>query len=129
MLHECKQQILAFHLASELTVLADLLYRLAESRLETRDFTLNQIRGVLLELVSAFPVYRSYVTPERIGRQDLRHIEWAVEKARETHGSPDDGLLEFVRRLLLGQMEGDADADFRSRAAEFAASSSRSRDP
>ena len=120
MLYECKQQILAFHLASELTVLADLLYRLAESRLETRDFTLNQIRGVLLELVSSFPVYRSYVTPEHIGRQDLRHIEWAVEKARETHGSPDDGLLDYVRRLLLGQTADDADAEYRARAAEFA---------
>ena len=45
MLYECKQQILAFHLSSELTLLAHLLYRLAESRLETRDFTLNELRS------------------------------------------------------------------------------------
>ena len=121
MLHECKQQILAFHLSSELTLLANLLYRLAESRLETRDFTLNEIRAVLLELVSAFPVYRSYVTPEHVGRQDLRHIEWAVEKARESYGNRDDGLLDFVRGLLLGQTADDADAGYRARAAELAA--------
>jgi (1->4)-alpha-D-glucan 1-alpha-D-glucosylmutase len=120
MLHECKQQILAFHLSSELTLLANLLYRLAESRLETRDFTLNEIRAVLLELVSAFPVYRSYVTPEHVGRQDLRHIEWAVEKARESYGNRDDGLLDFVRGLLLGQTADDADAGYRARAAELA---------
>jgi (1->4)-alpha-D-glucan 1-alpha-D-glucosylmutase len=120
MLYECKLQILAFHLSSELTLLADLLYRLAESRLETRDFTLNEIRRVLLQLVSAFPVYRSYVTPEHIGRQDRRHIEWAVKRARQSHGNRDDGLLDFVRMLLLGQVPDEADAAYRSRAAEFA---------
>jgi (1->4)-alpha-D-glucan 1-alpha-D-glucosylmutase len=120
MLYECKQQILAFHLSSELTLLADLLYRLAESRLETRDFTLNEIRRVLLQLVSAFPVYRSYVTPEHIGRQDRRHIEWAVKRARQSYGSRDDGLLDFVRTLLLGKVPDDGDAAYRARAAEFA---------
>jgi (1->4)-alpha-D-glucan 1-alpha-D-glucosylmutase len=120
MLYECKQQILAFHLSSELTLLAHLLYRLAESRLETRDFTLNEIRSALLELVSAFPVYRSYVTPGHIGRQDRRHIEWAVKRARQSYGSRDDGLLEFVRGLLLGQVPEDADAAYRAHATEFA---------
>jgi (1->4)-alpha-D-glucan 1-alpha-D-glucosylmutase len=120
MLYECKQQILAFHLSSELTLLAHLLYRLAESRLETRDFTLNEIRSTLLELVSAFPVYRSYVTPEHIGRQDRRHIEWAVKRARQSYGSRDDGLLDFVRQLLLGHVPDDADAAYRARATEFA---------
>jgi malto-oligosyltrehalose synthase len=120
MLYACKQQILAFHLSSELTLLADLLYRLAESRLETRDFTLNEIRRVLLQLVSAFPVYRSYVTPKHIGRQDRRYIEWAIKRARQSYGSRDDGLLDFVRTLLLGQVPDDADASYRTRAAEFA---------
>jgi (1->4)-alpha-D-glucan 1-alpha-D-glucosylmutase len=120
MLYQCKQQILAFHLSSELTLLAHLLYRLAESRLETRDFTLNEIRSALLELVSAFPVYRSYVTPEHIGRQDRRHIEWAVKRARQSYGSRDDGLLDFVRTLLLGQVPDDAAAAYRAHAAEFA---------
>ncbi len=120
MLYACKQQILAFHLSSELTLLADLLYRLAESRLETRDFTLNEIRRVLLQLVSAFPVYRSYVTPEHIGRQDRRYIEWAIKRARQSYGSRDDGLLDFVRTLLLGKVPADADAAFRAHAAELA---------
>ncbi len=120
MLYECKQQILAFHLSSELTLLANLLYRLAESRLETRDFTLNEIRSALLELVSAFPVYRSYVTPKHIGRQDRRYIEWAVKRARQSYGSRDDGLLEFARTLLLGQVPDDADPAYRAHAAEFA---------
>ena len=122
LLYGCKQQILAFHLSSELTVLANVLSRLAESRLETRDFTQNAIRGALLELVAAFPVYRSYVTPDHIGDQDRQHIEWAVAAARNSYASRDDGgIFEFVKRLLFTQLPDDADASYRRLAATFAA--------
>jgi (1->4)-alpha-D-glucan 1-alpha-D-glucosylmutase len=121
LLYACKQQILAFHLSSELTRLANLLYRLVESRLETRDFTLNEIRGTLLALVAAFPVYRSYVTPDHIGEQDHRHIEWAVERARQAYDNRDEGLLDYVRTLLFAKVPDDADAAYRARAADFTA--------
>ncbi len=121
LLYRCKQQILAFHLSSELTVLANQLNRLAEMRLETRDFTLNAIRGALLELIASFPVYRSYVTPEHIGDQDRRHIEWAVAAARQSYGDRDEGIFDFVRRLLLNQLPGDADAAYRRQSATFQA--------
>jgi malto-oligosyltrehalose synthase len=122
LLYRCKQQILTFHLSSELTVLANLLNRLAEARLETRDFTLNAIRAALLELVAAFPVYRSYVTADHIGIQDRSHIDWAVSAARQSYGGMrDDGILDFVRRLLLVELPADADEAYRRRAAMFAA--------
>ncbi len=121
LLYRCKQQILAFHLSSELTVLANLLNRLAEMRLETRDFTLNGMRGALLELVAAFPVYRSYVTPDHIGDQDRQHIEWAVASTRHSYANRDDGVFDFVKRLLLGQIAEDADAAYRHHAAAFTA--------
>jgi len=121
LLYACKKHILAFYLSSELTVLANLLNRLAASRLETRDFTLNAIRAALLELVAAFPVYRSYVTPEHIGEQDRRHVEWAVEQARHGYDNLDDDLVGFIRRLLLAELPEDADPAYRAGAAEFAA--------
>src|SRR5262249_51517327 len=67
MLARAKREIVSFHLSSELTMLANRLSRIAEGRLETRDFTLTAIRASLLELLIAFPVYRSYVTPQHIG--------------------------------------------------------------
>jgi (1->4)-alpha-D-glucan 1-alpha-D-glucosylmutase len=120
-LSRCKQQILAFHLSSELTTLANLLNGLDEMRLETRDFTLNAIRSALLELVAAFPVYRSYVTPGHIGDQDRQHIEWAVAAARQSYANRDDDIFDFVKRLLLFQLPEDADDAYRRRVALFAA--------
>jgi (1->4)-alpha-D-glucan 1-alpha-D-glucosylmutase len=121
LLYRCKQLILAFHLSSELTVLANLLSRITEARLETRDFTLNAIRAALLELVSAFPVYRSYVTPGHIGNQDRRHIEWAVAAARQSYEGRDDGIFDFVRRLLLAEIADDSDEAYRTGVATFVA--------
>jgi (1->4)-alpha-D-glucan 1-alpha-D-glucosylmutase len=121
LLYRCKQLILAFHLSSELTVLANLLSRIAEARLETRDFTLTALRASLLELVSAFPVYRSYVTPDHIGNQDRRHIEWAVAAARQSYQSRDDGIFDFVRGLLLAELADDSDDSYRTAVAAFTA--------
>ncbi len=122
-LYRCKQQILAFHLSSELTTLANLLNGLDEMRLETRDFTLNAVRSALLELVAAFPVYRSYVTAGHIGDQDRQHIEWAAAAAaaRQSYANRDDGIFDFVKRLLLFQLPEDADDTYRRRVAVFAA--------
>lgn len=120
-LHRCKRQILLFHLSSELTVLANALNRLAEQRLETRDFTLNAVRAALFELIVSFPVYRTYVTPEHVGRQDRRHIEWAVSAARQSYGNRDEGIFELIRTLLLYELPGDARDDYRQRAAAFTA--------
>jgi (1->4)-alpha-D-glucan 1-alpha-D-glucosylmutase len=121
MLARAKREILSFHLSSELTMLANHLSRLAEARLETRDFTLSAIRAALLELLVAFPVYRTYVTPRHIGVQDRAHLEWAIEHARKGYERHDEGILELVGRLLLFDLPADADDAYRRGAAEFAA--------
>ena len=120
-LERCKRRILLFHLSSELTVLANLLNRLAELRLETRDFTLNAVRATLLELIVAFPVYRTYVAEGDVSEQDRQHIEWAVSHARSIYEGQDEGILAFVRTLLLCELPDDADYEYRRRAAEFTA--------
>jgi (1->4)-alpha-D-glucan 1-alpha-D-glucosylmutase len=120
-LERCKRRILLFHLSSELTVLANLLNRLAELRLETRDFTLNAVRATLLELIVAFPVYRTYVTEGDVSEQERQHIEWAVSHARSIYEGQDEGILAFIRSLLLFELPDDADYKYRQRAAQFTA--------
>ena len=120
-LNRCKRQILLFHLSSELTVLANLLNRLAEERLETRDFTLNALRAALLELIVSFPVYRSYVADGQVSDQDRQHIEWAVSAARQSYEDKHEGIFAFIRRLLLFELPEDADDGYRQRVAAFTA--------
>ncbi len=113
LLHRTKREIVTFHLSSELTVLANLLDRLAETRLATRDFTRNALRDALLELVAAFPVYRTYIAQGEISAQDSQYIDWAVHHARRTYGDRDEGTFDFIRSLLLGELPEDATPAYR----------------
>ncbi|MCK7507798.1 MAG: hypothetical protein MZV70_29605 [Desulfobacterales bacterium] len=60
--HLAKQLIMKTSLSSELTVLANLLSRIAQASRHTCDFTLNSLRSALREIVACFPVYRTYIT-------------------------------------------------------------------
>jgi (1->4)-alpha-D-glucan 1-alpha-D-glucosylmutase len=44
-----------------------------------------------------------------------------VASARQSYSNSDDGIFDFVRRLLLNELPKDADDDYRRRAAVFAA--------
>ena len=58
---ETKSLMLRTALASETNVLARALNRISEQNRRTRDFTLSALRNALREVITAFPVYRTYV--------------------------------------------------------------------
>jgi (1->4)-alpha-D-glucan 1-alpha-D-glucosylmutase len=119
LLYRTKREIVTFHLSSELTVLSHLLDGLAEMRLETRDFTLSSLRDALLELVAAFPVYRTYLAHGEASAQDRQYIDWAVRQAERRRGERDEGALGFIQRLLLGELPGDATEEYRLEVERF----------
>lgn len=86
LLYTCKKHIIRGSLASEFTVLANELRRIAEGDWNSRDFTLNAIRDALMEIVACFPVYRTYVTDEGIDAEDRRYVKWATAQAKKKHG-------------------------------------------
>jgi len=61
---ESKRVILDVSMSSELHLLAHRLKRLAEKNRHSRDFTLNSLIKALREIIVAFSVYRTYVSPE-----------------------------------------------------------------
>jgi (1->4)-alpha-D-glucan 1-alpha-D-glucosylmutase len=63
LMYWCRTLIVNVALVSELNVLANMLTRIALSRRRTCDFTLNSLRDAIAEIVSNFPVYRTYVSP------------------------------------------------------------------
>jgi (1->4)-alpha-D-glucan 1-alpha-D-glucosylmutase len=111
MVHHCKTLISKTLLASELNVLANLLDRISEKNLNTRDFTLNNLRNALAEVVACFPVYRSYVTPEGPGRKDRDFIEWAIQKAKRRNIALDPSIFDFIRSVLLLEVDPDSSTD------------------
>jgi (1->4)-alpha-D-glucan 1-alpha-D-glucosylmutase len=119
-LYRAKRQIVTFHLSSELTVLANLLDKLGEMRLETRDFTQSALRDALLELIACFPVYRSYIAEGRFSAQDRHYIDWAVNHARKNYPTKGEGVFEFIRSLLLNELPDGVSDLYRDGVRTFA---------
>jgi len=101
-----KHVIMRSALASELTVLATELLRIARADRRTRDFTFNTLRRAIAEVAACMPVYRTYLI-DSPSAQDLRYVNWAVAYARRRSRAADVSIFDFVRASLLGQaLEG-----------------------
>jgi (1->4)-alpha-D-glucan 1-alpha-D-glucosylmutase len=98
-----KRLILRSALASELTVLASRLARIARGDRNTRDFTFTTLREGLTEVIAAFPVYRTYID-ERVRPEDRRYIDWAIARARGESRAADVGVFDFLRDVLTCEL-------------------------
>ena len=106
LVYACKKLILKVVLASELNVLANLLIRIALASRYTCDFTLNSLRSALAEIIASFPVYRTYGNGPEVSAQDRRYIEQAVAAGRKRSTAADLSVFDFVRRMLLIEVNG-----------------------
>ena len=104
-----KRAIMRAALASELTVLATELLRIARADRRTRDYTFNSLRQALAEVVACFPVYRTY-SARPVSRQDRRYIEWAVARARRRSRAADARSSISSRTALLAEAADGAPA-------------------
>jgi (1->4)-alpha-D-glucan 1-alpha-D-glucosylmutase len=119
---QAKRQIMKSALASELNVLANRLARIAELDRHTRDYTLNGLRTGLMEIVAAFPVYRTYLCAARsppLSEEDRRHVEWACSVARKRAGLADPGIYDFIRDVLTGAAAEGKDESYRRVVLDF----------
>src|SRR5262249_8614859 len=103
LVYEKKQLIMRVALASEVNVLAEAINRISEQDRHTRDFTLNNLRFAVREIIASFPVYRTYAVYEEgvIHPTDRRYIERAVVLAKRRNPASDPLVFDFVRDVLL----------------------------
>jgi (1->4)-alpha-D-glucan 1-alpha-D-glucosylmutase len=94
-----RRLVLRSALASELTVLTSRLARIAKADRTTRDFTFTTLRDGLADVLSAFPVYRTYIDDD-VHAEDRRYIEWAVTRARAESLAADVSVFDFIRDAL-----------------------------
>jgi len=97
---EAKRSIININLASELSVLATDLARIAASDRRSSDFTFIGLRRALAEVVAAFPVYRTYVVSEDIAPEGREFIEAAVALAQRRSALADTALFDFIADVL-----------------------------
>jgi (1->4)-alpha-D-glucan 1-alpha-D-glucosylmutase len=104
-----KTYILRYSLDSELHVLADELYRLAQQSWSTRDYTLSGLREALTEVIVRFPVYRTYITAESVQPDDRRYLDWAIGHARKRSGLVDRSIFDFLHAALSTDLKQSRD--------------------
>ena len=94
-----KRRVITTILASEFTVLARLLARLAAGHYSTRDFAADRLRAALELFILHFPIYRTYLTGGP-SAEDRGIINRAIDQARADWFGPDAGVFDFLRDAL-----------------------------
>lgn len=116
--HEKKRLIIGKHLAGDVDNLAHLLARISERHRYGSDFTLYGLRRALVELLSWFPVYRTYISEEHLREQDVNYVKEASEKAKQI--MPDFSReLGFITTLLLLKFEENISEEERNLWMQF----------
>jgi (1->4)-alpha-D-glucan 1-alpha-D-glucosylmutase len=118
--YDAKKLIMHTALASEFSVLANRLARIATADRDTCDYTLNGLREALVEVVACFPVYRSYVAHGELSADDRRHIAWAVAVAKKRSPLFDTGIYDFLEGVLTTDRGRSRSASYREPLEAFA---------
>jgi len=120
LVYQCKKLILKVALASELTVLANLLIKIALANRYTCDFTLNSLRSALAEIISSFPIYRTYVSDGEVSDEDRRYVERAVAAAKKRSNAADLSVFDFIQHMLLVEVSGSDAGWYKQAVLRFA---------
>jgi (1->4)-alpha-D-glucan 1-alpha-D-glucosylmutase len=103
LVYEMKHQMMREAFPSEVNVLTNVLNRISERDRHSRDFTINNLRVALREIISCFSVYRTYTTCDETGvaERDQKSIQAAVAQAKRRNRSLDPTVFDFVEAVLL----------------------------
>lgn len=101
LLYERKKHIIRGILSAELSVLGNLLYRIAQDDRDTRDFTRHGLLDAITETVACFPVYRTYITADAVSAEDRRYVEWAIAQAIKRSPGISTDLYDWLHDTLL----------------------------
>ncbi|HEX8951491.1 MAG TPA: malto-oligosyltrehalose synthase, partial [Polyangia bacterium] len=101
---EKKRVLMRSSMASEINMLAFRLNRLSEGNRRTRDFTLNALRGALVDYVARLPIYRTYVEGNdaaSVEERDRQYIEATIRAAKRASRDLNRTIYDFLRSVLL----------------------------
>ncbi|MBA2246687.1 MAG: malto-oligosyltrehalose synthase, partial [Chloroflexia bacterium] len=105
LVYDMKQRMMREAFASEVNVLTNELNRISERDRHFRDFTLNNLRDALREILACFSVYRTYTTTGLAADdRDRRYIESAVSQARRRNPTMDLSVFDFIADVMLNSV-------------------------
>ncbi|MBW4451797.1 MAG: malto-oligosyltrehalose synthase [Nostoc indistinguendum CM1-VF10] len=95
-----KHLILEKNLAGDIDNLALLLKNVSSKYRYGNDFTLNGLKRAIAEVLTLFPIYRTYITPDGIGESDRATIQKVIDQAKEQTPLLHNELT-FIEKLML----------------------------
>ncbi|MBU7584005.1 MAG: malto-oligosyltrehalose synthase [Nostoc sp. TH1S01] len=101
---EKKHLILEKNLAGDVDNLASLLKNIASKYRYGNDFTLNGLKRAIAELLTLFPIYRTYITPDAISDDDKACIQQVIHTARKQVPLLQHEM-NFLEKVLLLQFD------------------------
>lgn len=97
---EKKHLILDKNLAGDIDNLALLLKQVSSRYRYANDFTVNGLKRALAEVLTRFPIYRTYTTVNGLIDADRIYIEQVIQTAKN-HAPLLQNELNFIEKLLL----------------------------
>jgi (1->4)-alpha-D-glucan 1-alpha-D-glucosylmutase len=113
-----KRLIIEKHMGGDVDNLALLLKSISARDRHGRDITLYGLRRALVEVLAAFPVYRTYIRNGTVTEADSKYIETAVETAVQQQPALVKEL-QFIRRFLLLELPDYLSEDEKAHRTRF----------
>ncbi|MDZ8053276.1 MAG: malto-oligosyltrehalose synthase [Aulosira sp. ZfuVER01] len=95
-----KHLILEKNLAGDVDNLAILLKNISSKYRYGNDFTVNGLKRAIAEVLTLFPIYRTYITPDGIHDSDRVYIEEVIRQAKE-QAPLLQHEMDFIEKLML----------------------------
>ncbi len=95
-----KHLIIDKNLAGDIDNLAHLLKNVSRKYRYGNDFTINGLKRAIAEVLTRYPIYRTYTTEAGISEQDRQYIQSIIQVARE-NAPFSQKEIDFIEKLLL----------------------------
>jgi (1->4)-alpha-D-glucan 1-alpha-D-glucosylmutase len=101
LLHDKKALIVEHFMTGDVDNLANMMKRVSSKDRGGGDITLHGLRRAIFEVLSFFPVYRTYAGPDSFTGQDRRFITEAVQTAKRKNPDLTNEINYLAKFLLL----------------------------
>lgn len=116
-----RRDAMAHGLAGDVAHVATVLHEACQADAHLRDFSWRDCERLVIALVAALPVYRTYATPAGVGQADRLTIDAALTTASETEPDLPAPLVEAVRQAFHRGGRGEAEREFVRRLQQLSA--------
>ncbi|MGE5172476.1 MAG: malto-oligosyltrehalose synthase, partial [Betaproteobacteria bacterium] len=118
-MYDKKRLVMEVAMSSEVNTLGHYLNDLSEKSRHTRDFTLNSLRRVIVEVIAALSVYRTYTNTWQASDRDVQYIEHAVSRAKRKNPAMSGSIFDFLKEVLTLRFPKDFQDEDKSAWLDF----------